>query len=343
MLFDGEVRPDSTDFSRLFLAPPEHRLPLPLDAGAEVDVRLVLHLTPGEGGALVAMSLGYGEPVGTDDELLAEAEQVAAASDVAIVVVGTTDEVESEGFDRTSLALPGRQDELVRRVAAVARRTIVVVSAGSPVELPWADDVDAVLLTWFAGQEAGRALADVLLGASEPGGRLPTTWPALAADCPVLNTTPSDGVLRYDEGIFIGYRAWERSAVPPRYPFGHGYGYTTWEYEQIAVDGRTVSVTVQEHRRTGPAGRSSRSTSPPFGDARQHGHGEPAQERPGRWLAGFATAAAAPGEATTVEVDLPERAFCVWADGWRTVSGEYRVEAAHSIADRRLAATIAIP
>ena len=92
-------------------------------------------------------------------------------------------------------------------------RTIVVVSAGSPVELPWADDVDAVLLTWFGGQEAGHALADVLLGISEPGGRLPTTWPVVAADCPVLNTTPDDGVLRYAEGIFIGYRAWERSAA----------------------------------------------------------------------------------------------------------------------------------
>ena len=340
MLFDGEVRPDSTDFSRLFLAPPEHRLPLPLEAGAVIDVSLILRLTSGEGGALVAMSLGYGEPVGTDAELLAEAEQIAAASDVAIVVVGTTDEVESEGFDRAGLALPGRQDELVRRVAAAARRTIVVVSAGSPVELPWADDVDAVLLTWFAGQEAGRALADVLLGVSEPGGRLPTTWPALAADCPVLNTTPRDGVLRYDEGIFIGYRAWERSAVPPRYPFGHGSGYTTWDYEQIAVDGRTVMVTV---RNTGarPGREIVQVYLAPVGDEQRTL--EPAQERPGRWLAGFATAAAAPGEATTVQVDLPERAFGVWSGGWRTVSGEYRVEAAHSIADRRLAATIAIP
>jgi beta-glucosidase len=342
VLFDGEVRPDSTDFSRIFLAPPEHRLPLPLDAGAEVEVSLVLHLTPGAGGALVAMSLGYGEPVGTDAELLAEAEQVAAASDVAIVVIGTTDEVESEGFDRTSLALPGMQDELVRRVAAVARRTIVVVSAGSPVELPWADDVDAVLLAWFAGQEAGRALADVLLGASEPGGRLPTTWPALAADCPVLNTTPSDGVLRYDEGIFIGYRAWERSAVPPRYPFGHGYSYTSWEYEQIAVDGRTVRVTVR-NAGARPGREIVQIYLAPVQDALQNGAGEPGHERPGRWLAGFATAAAAPGEAATVEMELPERAFGIWAGAWRTIGGEYRVEAAHSIADRRLAVTIAIP
>ena len=88
-----------------------------------------------------------------------------------------------------------------------------------------------MLLAWFPGQEAGHALADVLLGVAEPGGRLPTTWPVVAADCPVLSTTPQDGVLAYDEGVFIGYRAWERAGVAPRYAFGHGLGYTTWDYE----------------------------------------------------------------------------------------------------------------
>ena len=342
VLFDDEVRPDSADFSRMFLAPPERRLDLPLAAGATADVTLVRHLLPGEADGLVSMSLGYGEPVGTDTELLAEAEQLAAASDVAIVVVGTTDEVESEGFDRTDLALPGLQDELVRRVSAVAKKTIVVVSAGSPVELPWADDVDAVLLTWFGGQEAGRALADVLIGASEPGGRLPTTWPVVAADCPVLNTTPADGVLRYDEGVLIGYRAWERSTSAPRYPFGHGSGYTSWQYEQLAVHGDRVDVTV---RNTG-ARRGQEVVQvyvSPSGRADEHADRQPDLDRPASWLAGFATAAAAPGETVTVGVDLPARTFQVWADGWRTVRGEYLVEAAHSYADRKLAAAITIP
>lgn len=332
VLFDGEVRPDSTDFSRMFLAPPERRLPLPLEAGGHADVTLVKPLSPGEAGALVSMSLGYGEPAGTDDELLAEAERTAAASDVAIVVVGTTDEIESEGFDRTSLALPGRQDELVRRVAAAAPRTVVVVSAGSPVELPWADEVDAVLLTWFGGQELGPALADVLLGTSEPGGRLPTTWPVAAADCPVLNTTPAGGVLRYDEGIFIGYRAWERAAAAPRYPFGHGSGYTSWEYERIAVEDAAVQVTV---RNSGArAGREVVQVylSPEAADL----------NRPDRWLAGFAIAEAAPGDSVTVTVRLPARGFQVWDGAWRTVGGRYLVEAAHSIADRRLSAAITI-
>ena len=114
------------------------------------------------------------------------------------MVVGTTPEVESEGFDRTSLALPGRQDELVRRVNAAQPRTVVVVNAGAPVLMPWLDEVPAVLLCWFAGQEAGHALADVLFGAAEPGGRLPTTWPESADGLP--SVTPVDGVLPTTRG-----------------------------------------------------------------------------------------------------------------------------------------------
>ncbi len=102
-----------------------------------------------------------------------------------------------------------------------------------------------MLLAWFPGQEAGHALADVLLGSTEPGGRLPTTWPVVAADCPVLSTTPEDGALAYDEGVFIGYRAWQRAGVAPRYPFGHGLGYTTWSYEAISADADRVTVTVR--------------------------------------------------------------------------------------------------
>ena len=116
-------------------------------------------------------------------------------------MVGTTEEVESEGFDRATLDLPGRQDELVRRVAAANPRTVVVVNTGAPVLLPWADTVPAVLLTLFPGQEYGNALADVLLGHCEPGGRLPVTWPEAAADLPA--TMPEEGVLAYAEGLHI--------------------------------------------------------------------------------------------------------------------------------------------
>jgi beta-glucosidase len=336
-LFDGTLRPASDDLAVSFLAPPEERVSLSLAAGSELEVSLEQQVSLVPRFAVVSLTLGYSPPMATADELLAEAEAVASAADVAVVVVGTTDEVESEGFDRTSLALPGRQDELVRRVAAVNARTVVVVNAGSPVELPWADDVAAVLLAWFPGQEAGHALADVLLGVAEPGGRLPTTWPVAAADCPVLSVTPVDGVLRYDEGVFIGYRAWQRSGVAPRFAFGHGLGYTSWAYEDLAVPprstgGTTVTVTV---RNTGSrAGREvvqvyARPVSPD-------------DSRPQRWLAGFASVVAGPGGTATVTIEVPERVFQVWDGGWTTVAGDYVIEVAHSLGDIRDTATVAV-
>jgi beta-glucosidase len=331
-LFDGEVRPESDDLAMIFLAPPEQRVRIELDAGRRVEVALTQLVRLNPEFAIVALSLGYGAPTATPDELLAEAEDAARACDVAIVVVGTTEEVESEGFDRTTLALPGRQDELVFRVAAANPRTIVVVNAGSPVELPWADQVAAVLLAWFPGQEAGAAIADVLLGRAEPGGRLPTTWPVAASDCPVLNVTPKAGQLPYDEDVFIGYRAWERGIVAPRYGFGHGLGYTTWEYSDLTADASGVRVTV---RNTGT--RTGREVVQIYA-----GPASPDSARPHRWLAGFAAATVAPGEAATVTVGLPERTWQIWAEGWTTQAGDYTIEAAHSLRDVRLSATVTI-
>jgi beta-glucosidase len=338
-VFDGSLRPAAEDAASAFLSPPEHRIAVDLAAGSVTDVSLTHQVALAAGFGAVSLVLGYAAPIAGPEELLAEAADAAAVADVAVVVVGTTEEVESEGFDRTTLALPGRQDELVRRVAAANPRTVVAVNAGSPVELPWAADVGAVLLTWFGGQEAGHALADVVLGIAEPGGRLPTTWPAREGDCPVLATTPSDGVLHYDEGVFIGYRAYERAGITPRYAFGHGLGYTTWEYEHIAGDQRTITVTV---RNTGA--RAGREVVQIYaGPAAADTSG-----RPRRWLAGFAAADAAPGEARTVTFGLPERTFQIWAGGtgdggWETIPGEYVIEAARSRADIRLSATVQVP
>ena len=332
VLFDGLLQPDSDDIAVTFLAPPEQRVPLPLAAGETAEVSLIHQVSLMRGFPVVSLTLGHGAPIAAADDLLAEAEAVASAADVAIVVVGTTDEVESEGFDRITLALPGRQDELVRRVAAANPRTIVVVNAGSPVELPWADDVAAVLLVWFPGQEAGHAIADVLLGVAEPGGRLPTTWPAAEADCPVLSVTPANGELRYEEGVFIGYRAWQRSGATPRFAFGNGLGYTSWDYETMTADRNQVTVSV---RNTGR--RAGREVVQIYA-----GPVTPDDSRPRCWLAGFAAVTAGPGETATVTITLPERGFQIWADGWTTVPGEYLIEAAHSLDDVRSAVAITI-
>ncbi|MGD3106326.1 beta-glucosidase [Streptomyces sp. YGL11-2] len=340
VLFDDQCAPTGGDPFEAFMHPVEHRVTAELTAGRTVP--LTLRFVPralglGEGLDVLNFALGHREPQLAADAEIEEAVRAAAGADAAIVVVATTEEVESEGFDRTDLTLPGRQDELVTRVAAANPRTVVVVNAGSPVELPWRKQVPAVLLSWFPGQEAGAALADVLLGSHEPGGRLPTTWPARFADAPVTTVTPADGRLPYEEGLFIGYRAWQRSAVAPAYAFGHGLGYTDWEYESLDTTLDSVRVRL---RNTGR--RTGREVVQIY-LAPTAGAASGAPERPDRWLAGFAAVEAGPGESTETEIPLPARAFEVWSEPegrWCRVPGVYTVEAAHSIDDIRLVAQV---
>ena len=335
------VREDA-DIAETLMAPPQRLAPLALAAGQSVAVRLVhdVRSSPMAGfGTFFQLNLEV--PHGTDDEELEAAVALAAGSDVAVVVVGTTAEVESEGVDRTSLALPGRQDELVRKVAAANPRTVAVVNSGAPVLLPWADQVAAVLLTWFGGQEFGNALADVLLGDAEPGGRLPTTWPASQDGLP--STRPADGVLSYAEGLFIGYRAFDRDGREPLFPFGHGRGYTTWSYESITVDcdparpSGTPGVAVcVEVRNTGT--RPGREIVQVYAS-----RPDSAVERPAKWLAGFAAVDADPGETVNVGVLIPERAFQHWADGgWMLEPGTFILSAGSSSVSLPLTAEVAV-
>jgi beta-glucosidase len=261
--------------------------------------------------------------------LIEAAVAAATGADVAVVVVGTNSKVESEGYDRSSLALPGHQDDLVRAVAAANPNTVVVVNAGSPVEMPWRDDVAAVLLTWFGGQEYGNALADVLTGAAEPGGRLPTTWPAAMADVPVLDVTPVDGTVSYDEGVHIGYRAWLRAGTTPAYPFGHGLGYTTWTIDGVSAtptvrEGDAVIVTATVANTGDRAGKhvvqvyASRESS--------------AVDRPVRWLVGFAPVRLGAGESTEVSIEVPARAFAHWDSAWAYEPGAFTLHVGASVA-----------
>ncbi|MFJ8400336.1 glycoside hydrolase family 3 protein [Streptomyces microflavus] len=339
-LFDGtQDRAPGTDPLGAFFNEPVERGRLPLTEGAPVRVSLSHRPGPGTGHPLkgVAFSLVHLAPLRDPDELIAEAVEAARGADTAIVVVGTTERVESEGFDRTDLKLPGHQDALVHAVAAVNPRTVVVVNSGSPVELPWRNEVAAVLLSWFPGQEAGHALADVLRGQEEPGGRLPTTWPVALADVPVSATTPTNGELPYAEGVFIGYRAWEKAGTTPAYAFGHGLGYTTWEYENVSATPDSVTVLV---RNTG-----SRPGSDTVQIYLAPAPAPDAPERPARWLAGFARVTAAPGGSVEVTVPVEARAYQVWdeeAYGWKTVPGTYEVQAARSLADVRATTTVDI-
>ncbi|MDQ3704984.1 MAG: glycoside hydrolase family 3 C-terminal domain-containing protein, partial [Chloroflexota bacterium] len=228
----------------------------------------------------------------------------------------------------------------VRRVAEANPRTVVVVNAGAPVLLPWAEEVPAVLLAWFPGQEFGSALADVLLGAAEAGGRLPTTWPASEEGLP--STQPVDGVLSYDEGLFIGYRAYDRDEREPLYPFGHGLGYTTWEYVGIeaagdATAGEDVTVRVRV-RNTGT--RLGREVCQVYAS-----RPDSAVQRPPRWLVGFAAVEADPGQEVTVETTVSARGLAHWDVGshsWAVEPGTYLLSAGRSSRDLRQSNEIAL-
>nr|WP_079152382.1 glycoside hydrolase family 3 C-terminal domain-containing protein [Streptomyces sp. RTd22] len=355
VLFDGHQTMDETDDPfEAFFGSPVPRGQAGLTAGEPVEVSLISTVakTDEANWKAVCFSLVHRAPERDPEELIQEAVAAATAADTAVVVVATTESVESEGFDRTNLRLPGRQDELVRRVAATGTPTVVVVNAGSPVEMPWREDVAAVLLSWFPGQEAGAALADVLLGAEEPGGRLPTTWPVRLTDAPVSQVAPSEGQLSYDEGVFIGYRAWERrEGAAPAYWFGHGLGYTDWAYEAVdftpasapAGDpaGELGTVTVRVRNVGSRPGREvvQLYLAPQADSVRT------AEDRPARCLAGFAAAEAGPGETAEVAIPVRRRAAEIWdeaADAWRLVPGTYTAEAGRSVADLRLTAPVVV-
>jgi len=312
--------------------PGEIRATVYLAAGREAEIGICLRPDDWPQGP-VAIRLGL-VPAPDDDTLLNQAVEAARAADAAVLVVGSGPASESEGFDRPGLALPGRQDELVRRVAAVNNRTIVVVNAGMPMLMPWADQVAAVGYAWLPGQEMGTALADVLLGRTEPGGRLPVTLPAAEADCPVLHSVPAEGRLEYREGLLIGYRGYDRAGAKPHFPFGHGLGYTMWAYESAAAD---ASVAAPD----GDLGVTVvlRNTGPRTGREVVQAYLEPPTVDPGRpvrVLAAFTAVTAAPGEYAEARLTLPTRAFARYDEAtgtWVRPSGEFTIRIGRSSAD----------
>jgi beta-glucosidase len=339
-VIDG-VTPVPEDPVEAMTRPGELRAACWLEAGADTALRLEWEPAP-DGAGPLTFRLGL-VPAADDETLLAEAAAAAAAADAAIVVVGSAELTESEGFDRTTLALPGRQDELVRRVAAANPATIVVVNSGMPVLTPWAGQVAAILHAWLPGQAFGDALGDVLFGAAEPGGRLPVTFPASEADAPVLHATPAqDDALDYAEGLLVGYRGYDASGTAPRYPFGHGLGYTSWAYESagcpaVLAEGEDLEVAVTV-RNTGQR---------PGKEVIQAYLAGPDQaspvRRPPRVLAAFAVVRAEPGERITATLTIPARAFARYDEdlaSWIWPGGEWTVHAGRSSRDLPLSAQV---
>src|SRR5215468_2070667 len=333
------VTPVPADPVQTMTRPGEVRATADLRAGQEAEIRL--DFRPADGvNAPLAIRLGIAVDE-DEDAMMAGAVRAAARAGAAVVVVGSAGAAESEGFDRETLALPGRQDELVTRIAAVNPRTVVVVNAGMPVLMPWAGDVAAVVYAWLPGQAMGDALADVLLGRAEPGGRLPVTLPARESDCPVLHAVPRDGRIDYAEGLLIGYRGYDAAGITPMFAFGHGLGYTRWAYESASLDGpgpapgEDVRVRVRVNN-TGS--RPGREIVQAYVAGPVAGAG-----RPARALGAFAVVSAAPGERAEAVLTVPARAFAVWdpaAGGWAWPPGTFTVEIGRSSRDLRLGVAV---
>lgn len=259
-----------------------------------------------------------------EPDLFSEAVAVAAAADVAIVVVGTDDDWETEGEDRTRLELPGRQDELVAAVAAANPNTVVLVNAGSPVTMPWLDQVAAVAQIWFPGGQLGAAVTDVLIGDVEPGGRLPITFPRSLADTPAVSYHPGDGVhAEYGEGLRIGHRWYDDRSIEPLFWFGHGLGYTTIEIGPTAVDGNPGTGAVHVHTELHHTGHR------PGAEVVQvytRYLGDDSRVEPLLRFVGSHKAHLVPGERRTVTIVLPDRSFASWLDGaWHVPAGDHEV------------------
>ncbi|WP_350348446.1 glycoside hydrolase family 3 C-terminal domain-containing protein [Agromyces sp. G08B096] len=323
--------------------------PVELGEPRRVRVEADLQVVDGESyGRFVRLHFRYRAPGPSIDEELDLAVAAASAADLAVVVIGTNPETESEGWDRPTLALPGRQDELVRRVAAANPSTVVVVNAGAPVILPWLDEVPAALWWWLPGQEAGASLAAVLTGAIEPSGRLPWTLPAREADVPVPDGIPVDGVIDYTEGVHVGHRGWDRLDRTPAREFGFGLGYADWEYRSVrieeAADGASPFV-IAEAVIANTGARPGREVVQAYLEAPAAPAEEVGYARPLRWLAGFAVVDADPGAEATVRIEIARRAFEVWdvdRSEWHLPPGEYRLRIGRSSRDLRLAAPVPV-
>ncbi|MDH3704759.1 MAG: glycoside hydrolase family 3 C-terminal domain-containing protein [Acidimicrobiia bacterium] len=349
VVVDGMTEPLPRGESFFGMGSVEATAGVELTAGQSVE--LVIEYSSTDAMLLYAANVGCRPPV--PDDIIDRAVSVAADADAAVVVVGTNDDWETEGNDRASMDLPGEQAELIRRVAAANPRTVVVVNAGSPIDVSWADEVAAVVDCWFGGQGMAEGLVDVLLGDTDPGGRLPTTFPVRAEQAPSHYSYPGEnGRVRYGEGVFVGYRGYDVSGTEPAFCFGHGQSYATFDWGEVdaprAVDaGQPLTVRVPITNTSDRAGIEVVQLYVAPASTRL--------ARPPQELKAFAKLRLGPGETATAELHLDGRAFAYydpglaegykpaalghaessWASeaGWRTDAGRYGLRLARSSRD----------
>ena len=259
---------------------------------------------------------GCDEDGGTTEALLEEAVRAAREAAVAVVFAGLPDRYESEGYDRRDMQMPEGHVQLIEAVARANPNTVVVLMCGSAVECPWADRVKAVLYMGLGGEGCGEATANLLYGRANPCGRLAESWPYRYEDVP---SAPIYGKMTdalYTEGVYVGYRYYDKAGLPVRWPFGHGLSYTSFAYRALAVKGASATVTVTNTGKRAGAEVVQLYIAPPQGGI----------HRPVRELKAFNKVFLQPGESQTVTLPLTERSFALWQEGWKIPGGTYTVQ-----------------
>ena len=314
-----------------------------LEAGKTYEVVMDFATVPASNLSNPAYRFGVSMPLG--DEAIEEAVSAAKAADMVLLFVGRNGEWDTEGSDLDHIRLPGRQDELIAKVAEANDNVVVVLQTGGPIEMPWLDKVGAVLQAWYPGQEAGNAIADVLFGDAEPGGRLPQTFPVRWEDNPTHTDDPEiypgkSGQVRYAEGVFIGHRHYDAKGITPLFPFGFGLSYSEFDLEGIEVDASPDGVTVTTTVRNVGARDGSTVVQLYVGEDR------PKLARPVRELKGFAKIALKAGESRKVSLSLNARDFAYFdvdSACWRVDAGSFHLWLGFSAADLRADTTLQQP
>ncbi len=278
----------------------------------------------------------------SDDTFVAEAVAKAKDAEVAVLFIGLTDEFETEGNDRKHLGIPPLHNRLVEEVLKVNKNVVVVLSGGSSVEMPWADEVPAILNAFLTGQASGSAICDILYGDVNPSGKLAETYPMALEDNSSANYFPGTQVsVEYREGIFVGYRYYDTAKKEVRFPFGFGLSYTTFEYSDIKLssdsikDTDTVTVSFKIKNTGSCAGAEVAQVY--VADT------ESTIYRPAKELKGFKKVFLEPGEEKEVSVELEKRAFAFYnvdAKAWQVETGEFKILVGASSRDIKLEATL---
>ncbi|MGA2440093.1 MAG: glycoside hydrolase family 3 C-terminal domain-containing protein, partial [Tepidisphaeraceae bacterium] len=323
-------------------------------AGGSAAIKAFYEITPLQGilqrapNVNVTFSMGYARK-NMDDQMIARAVRAASQADLAIVVAGLPHDrlYDEEGTDRKNLKLPFHQDELIQQILQANLRTIVVLVDGGAVEMPWVDQVPAIVQAWYPGMEGGNALAEILFGDINPSGKLPCTFPQKLSDSPAHamgNFPGQHGVEHYAEGLLVGYRWFDAKSIQPLFPFGFGLSYTRFDYsnlrliEQPGLNCNNVLVECDI------ANTGSRSGSEVVQVYVSQSH--PSLPRPPKELKGFTRISLKPGEKGMVSIPLDFSSFAFYDPAraaWVAEKDDYAIEVASSSRDVRLTGTWTLP